>query len=83
MVAKTEDGSDKSEGSSIDIGQRQLTQMMDAGRSFSGNERNCFFVNLGNGRFADISGLSGLDFADDGRAIGLTDWTMMVIWTYG
>ena len=74
MVAKTEDGSDKSEGSSIDTGQRQLTQMMDAGRSFSGNERNCFFVNLGNGRFADISGLSGLDFADDGRAIGLTDW---------
>ena len=48
--------------------------MMDAGRSFSGNERNCFFINLGNGKFADISGLSGLDFPDDGRAISVTDW---------
>ena len=48
--------------------------MMDAGRSFSGNERNCFFINLGNGKFTDISGLSGLDFPDDGRAISVTDW---------
>ena len=48
--------------------------MMDAGRSFSGNERNCFFINMGNGKFADISGLSGLDFPDDGRAISVTDW---------
>ena len=48
--------------------------MMDAGRSFSGNERNCFFINLGNGKFADISGLSVLDFPDDGRAISVTDW---------
>ena len=48
--------------------------MMDAGRSFSGNERNCFFINLGNGKFSDISGISGLDYPDDGRAISTTDW---------
>ena len=48
--------------------------MMDAGRSFSGNERNCFFINMGNGKFSDISGISGLDFPDDGRAISTTDW---------
>ena len=41
---------------------------------FYSNERNCFFINLGNGKFADISGLSGLDFPDDGRAISVTDW---------
>ena len=29
---------------------------------------------MGNGKFADISGLSGLDFPDDGRAISVTDW---------
>jgi len=48
--------------------------MMDAGRSFSGNERNCCFLNIGNGTFADISGISGLDYPDDGRAIATTDW---------
>ena len=47
---------------------------MDAGRSFSGNERNCCFLNIGNGTFADISGISGLDYPDDGRAIATTDW---------
>ena len=54
--------------------QRELSEMMDAGRSFSGNERNCCFLNIGNGAFADISGISGLDYPDDGRAIATTDW---------
>ena len=54
--------------------QSQLSEMMDAGRSFSGNERNCCFLNIGNGTFADISGISGLDYPDDGRAIATTDW---------
>ena len=54
--------------------QRQLSEMMDAGRSFSGNERNCCFLNIGNGTFADISGISGLDYPDDARAIATTDW---------
>ena len=54
--------------------QRQLSEMMDAGRSFSGNERNCCFLNIGNGTFADISGISGLNYPDDGRAISTTDW---------
>jgi thiol-disulfide isomerase/thioredoxin len=54
--------------------QSQLSEMMDAGRSFSGNERNCCFLNIGNGTFVDISGISGLDYPDDGRAIATTDW---------
>ena len=48
--------------------------MIDAGRSFSGNERNCCFLNVGGGSFANVSGGSGLDFPDDGRAIATTDW---------
>ena len=36
--------------------------------SWSGRERNLCFRNLGNGRFADISFLSGLDLDSDGRA---------------
>jgi tetratricopeptide (TPR) repeat protein/thiol-disulfide isomerase/thioredoxin len=56
-----------------------LSSMLTRGRSFSGRERNCCFLNLGssNGdlqRFADVSAVSGLDFIDDGRAIVATDW---------
>jgi len=51
------------------------------GRSFSGRERNCCFLNtLANrnagGRFANISAASGLDFPDDGRAAALVDWDL-------
>ncbi len=53
--------------------------MMREGRSFSGREKNCLFINTGgsplaNGRFADVSSVSGLDFPDDGRAIAMVDW---------
>ena len=48
--------------------------MVRKGRSFSGNERNCVYVNLGSERFADVSGISGMDFADDARAVGQVDW---------
>ena len=47
---------------------------MAEGKSFSGRERNTFFLNLGNGSFADASGISGFDYLDDGRAIAITDW---------
>ncbi len=54
--------------------------MIRKGRSFSGHERNCAFLNLGapsesgTPRFATISGLTGLDFDDDGRAVSVVDW---------
>ncbi len=44
------------------------------GRSFSGGERNCCFLNTGSGRFANISAVSGADFDDDARALGIVDW---------
>ena len=44
------------------------------GRSFSGRERNCCFLNTGQNRFATVSAVTGLNFADDGRCIGVTDW---------
>jgi len=52
---------------------------MKQGRSFSGLERNCAFLNTGsspaaNKRFATISAVSGIDFPDDGRALAVTDW---------
>ena len=48
--------------------------MLRDGASWSGRERNCCFVNLAGSRFVDASGLSGLDFLDDGRGMALTDW---------
>jgi Tfp pilus assembly protein PilF/thiol-disulfide isomerase/thioredoxin len=42
--------------------------------SWSGNERNCVFLNTPGSRFANISAVSGFDFADDGRSLGLVDW---------
>ena len=58
-----------------DVGWAATNQLIRAGRSFSGRERNCVFLNLGDGgEFADISASSGLDFPDDGRGLALSDW---------
>jgi len=51
-----------------------LHGMVRKGRSFSGRERNCCFLNLGGSNFADVSAVSGFDFPDDGRAVALCDW---------
>lgn len=48
--------------------------MIVRGRSFSGRERNCMFLNTGDTRFADVSAATGLDLMDDGRAVALVDW---------
>jgi tetratricopeptide (TPR) repeat protein len=53
--------------------------MMSEGRSFSGNERHCIYLNTladpaAAGRFANVSAVSGLDFPDDGRAVAVVDW---------
>ncbi len=57
----------------------ELSRMILQGRSFSGLERHCSFLNTqpftkGQGRFATISASSGLDFPDDGRALAVVDW---------
>ena len=60
---------------------RALHERLDEGLSFSGNERNCAFLNLGaslnpvetGGAFANASVVSGLDFPDDGRGVGFLD----------
>ena len=51
-----------------------LYRMLAEGRSFSGYERNCVFLNTGGRKFANISATSGLDFIDDGRGVATVDW---------
>ncbi len=45
-----------------------------SGRSWSGRERHCLFLNTRDGKFADASYAAGVDFAEDGRGLGLVDW---------
>jgi len=51
-----------------------MSRMIREGRSWSGNERHCAFLNCGGGPFANISSASGLDFLDDGRGLAVVDW---------
>ncbi|HKZ77521.1 MAG TPA: redoxin family protein [Pyrinomonadaceae bacterium] len=44
------------------------------GFSFSGYERDGLFMNLGNKKFKDISGVSGIDSITDGRAAVFADF---------
>lgn len=63
-------------------GWRELNRRIFLGASFSGQERNCAFLNTitaesagrGTSRFATFSASTGLDFADDARATALVDW---------
>ncbi len=52
----------------------EMGRMILQGRSFSGRERHCVYLNTGGPRFANISAVSGLDFPEDGRGMVVTDW---------
>lgn len=53
-----------------------LGELIKRGNSFSGRERNCVFLNTGKQQFADVSGVTRLDYKDDGRCVGLIDWDL-------
>ncbi len=61
-----------------------LNRLLHEDRSFSGNERNCAFLNCGGGSFADVSSVTGFDFTDDARSLVVSDWDFdgdLDIWT--
>ncbi|MEZ4271360.1 MAG: ASPIC/UnbV domain-containing protein [Myxococcota bacterium] len=51
-----------------------LGKLLREGGSFSGRERNKCFLNIGSGRYVDVSSLSGLDSPEDGRGLVQVDW---------
>ena len=56
------------------LGWKATYRLLKEGRSWSGSERNCAFLNCGDGRYANISAVTGLDFSDDARGLAVTDW---------
>ena len=50
-----------------------ISRLMKSGASWSGGERNCAYLNLGDGTYLDISFVAGLDQADDARSVLTAD----------
>ncbi len=73
-MSRTLDDENQQTSNDLGLARAQLARMMRQGRSFSGRERNCVYLNTGGPRFADVSAVSGLDFPDDARAVGVVDW---------
>ncbi len=53
---------------------KTVAELLENGRTFSGYERNCAFLNTAGPRFAEISAISGFDLLADSRAAALVDW---------
>ncbi len=51
-----------------------INELIRADGTWSGYERNVFYANNRDGTFADLSGVAGMDFVEDGRAFALADF---------
>jgi len=51
-----------------------INRLIREGGTWSGHERKVLYWNSGNGKFSDVSGVSGLDFPEDGRAFATFDF---------
>lgn len=71
-AAMNDDGGSKSH--QIARAAHDVSHLCRIGHSYSGQQRNRCFLNLGELGFSNVSGLAGVDFPDDARAIATTDW---------
>jgi tetratricopeptide (TPR) repeat protein len=55
-------------------GWNAINELIRADYTWSGYERNNFYVNNRDGTFSDVSGVVGLDFLEDGRSFALADF---------
>ncbi len=60
-------------GDAYVLGWSAINRLMRSGHSWSGNERNTVYLNLGERSFADVSHLSGFGQVCDGRALATID----------
>ncbi|MAW61916.1 MAG: hypothetical protein CMJ94_13950 [Planctomycetes bacterium] len=54
--------------------QAMTHMIMEQGASWSGREKNCAYLNMNDGRFANVSQATHADYGDDARALALIDW---------
>jgi tetratricopeptide (TPR) repeat protein/peroxiredoxin len=54
-------------------GWNAINELIRTDGSWSGYERNVFYLNHGDGTFSDVSGAVGLDFLEDSRAFAVAD----------
>ncbi|MGC2656885.1 MAG: CRTAC1 family protein, partial [Bryobacteraceae bacterium] len=72
VVAKSPDREQNSPG--YEESWNAVNELLRADYTWSGYERNNFFVNHRDGTFSDVAGAIGLDFVEDGRAFALADF---------
>ncbi len=56
-----------------ELGWNAINELIRSDATWSGYERNVFYINNHDGTFSDVSGISGLDFPDDSRSFALAD----------
>jgi tetratricopeptide (TPR) repeat protein/peroxiredoxin len=72
VVAKSPDEAVSSRD--YEQGWNAINELIRSDGTWSGYERNVFYVNNRDGTFADASGVVGLDFIEDGRSFALADF---------
>jgi tetratricopeptide (TPR) repeat protein len=51
-----------------------INELIRSDRTWSGFERNVFYLNNQDGSFSDVSGIAGMDFVEDSRTFALGDF---------
>src|SRR5262249_14017787 len=64
---------DATPNSNYEHGWNAINELVRSDHSWAGFERNTVYLNNRDGRFSDISGLSGLDLLQDSRSFALAD----------
>lgn len=57
-----------------ELGWNAINELVRADATWSGFERNIFYLNNRDGTFSDVSGIVGLDFIEDSRTFALADF---------
>ncbi len=60
--------------SAYEQGWNAVNELVRADATWSGFERNVLYLNNGDGTFADVSGIAGMDFLEDSRTFALADF---------
>jgi tetratricopeptide (TPR) repeat protein/peroxiredoxin len=71
LVAKSPQ--DPIPSANYELGWNAINELIRSDSSWSGRERNVFYVNNHDGTFSEISGTVGMDFPDDSRSFALAD----------